>query len=228
MATNTDQSGTMYDLTNVLDIEALESVRPGSNILISGPAMTGKDDLAYEILADGTRQGQGAVIVSTGDRADNVIANFRDRTGTDAVRLGVVDCVSDSANDGSGDGIYVHHVSSPGDLTGIGIGITKALEGLHESGAQQGRLALSSLSTMLTYTDRKTVFQILSRPLIAAGRGGVSGPVHDRFCGARRADVAGHQTGVRRDDRGPRTGRDPAGTGRWADVLAVGVGRSLA
>ncbi|WP_449267306.1 RAD55 family ATPase [Halapricum salinum] len=172
MATNTDQSGTMYDLTNVLDIEALESVRPGSNILISGPAMTGKDDLAYEILADGTRQGQGAVIVSTGDRADNVIANFRDRTGTDAVRLGVVDCVSDSANDGSGDGIYVHHVSSPGDLTGIGIGITKALEGLHESGAQQGRLALSSLSTMLTYTDRKTVFKfchVLSSRLDAAG-----------------------------------------------------------
>jgi len=172
MATNTDQSGTMYDLTNVLDIEALESVRPGSNILISGPAMTGKDDLAYEILADGTRQGQGAVIVSTGDRADNVITNFRDRAGTDAVRLGVVDCVSDGANDTTGDGIYVHNVSSPGDLTGIGIGITKALEGLHESGAQQGRLALSSLSTMLTYTDRKTVFKfchVLSSRLDAAG-----------------------------------------------------------
>jgi KaiC/GvpD/RAD55 family RecA-like ATPase len=173
MATNTDQSGTMYDLTNVLDIEALEGVRPGSNILISGPAMTGKDDLAYDILADGTQQGQGAVIVSTGDRADNVIANFRDRTGSDAIRLGVVDCVSDGSGNGTpGDGVYVHHVSSPGDLTGIGIGITKALEGLHESGADQGRLALSSLSTMLTYTDRKTVFKfchVLSSRLDAAG-----------------------------------------------------------
>jgi KaiC/GvpD/RAD55 family RecA-like ATPase len=173
MATNTDQSGTMYDLTNVLDIEALEGVRPGSNILISGPAMTGKDDLAYDILADGTQQGQGAVIVSTGDRADNVIANFRDRTGSDAIRLGVVDCVSDGSGNGTpGDGVYVHHASSPGDLTGIGIGITKALEGLHESGADQGRLALSSLSTMLTYTDRKTVFKfchVLSSRLDAAG-----------------------------------------------------------
>jgi len=163
----------MYDLTNVLDIEALEGVRPGSNILISGPAMTGKDDLAYDILADGTQQGQGAVIVSTGDRADNVIANFRDRTGSDAIRLGVVDCVSDGSGNGTpGDGVYVHHVSSPGDLTGIGIGITKALEGLHESGADQGRLALSSLSTMLTYTDRKTVFKfchVLSSRLDAAG-----------------------------------------------------------
>ncbi|MFB6188933.1 MAG: RAD55 family ATPase [Halapricum sp.] len=161
----------MYDLTNVLDIEALESVRPGSNLLISGPAMTGKDDLAYDILADGTRQGQGAVIVSTGDRADNVIANFRERVGSETVRLGVIDCVSDGSNNTSGDGVYVHHVSSPGDLTGIGIGITKALEGLHESGADQGRLALSSLSTMLTYTDRKTVFKfchVLSSRLDAA------------------------------------------------------------
>ncbi|MUV90194.1 hypothetical protein GJ629_10075 [Halapricum sp. CBA1109] len=162
----------MYDLTNILDIDALESVRPGSNILISGPAMTGKDALAFDILADGTRQQQGAVIVSTGDRAENVIADYRDRAGTDTVRLGVVDCVSDGGgNAQSGDGIYVHNVSSPGDLTGIGIGITKALEGLHESGADRGRLALSSLSTMLTYTDRKTVFKfchVLSSRLDAA------------------------------------------------------------
>ena len=172
MATNTDSSGTMYDLTNILDIDALESVRPGSSILISGPAMTGKDALAYDILADGARQQQGAVIVSTGDRSENVIADFRERAGTDAIRLGVVDCVSDNGdNTAVADGVYVHNVSSPGDLTGIGIGITKAIEGLHESGADRGRLALSSLSTMLTYTDRKTVFKfchVLSSRLDAA------------------------------------------------------------
>jgi len=163
---------TMYNLTAILDIDALESVRPGSNILVSGPAMTGKDDLAYEVLADGTRQGQGAVIVSTGDRADNVVADFRERAGTDDVRLGVVDCVTEGGSEVAGDGVYIHHVSSPGDLTGIGIGITKALEGLHESGADRGRLALASLSTMLTYTDRKTVFKfchVLSSRLDAAG-----------------------------------------------------------
>jgi KaiC/GvpD/RAD55 family RecA-like ATPase len=173
MATNTDESGTMYDLTNILDIDGLESVRPGSSILISGPAMTGKDDLAYDMLADGARKQQGSVIVSTGDRADNVAADFRERVGSDQVRLGIVDCVSDnSGSETAGDGVYVHHVSSPGDLTGIGIGITKALEGLHESGADDGRMALSSLSTMLTYTDRKTVFKfchVLSSRLDGAG-----------------------------------------------------------
>ncbi|MEF8880920.1 MAG: hypothetical protein V5A34_00155 [Halapricum sp.] len=163
----------MYDLTNVLDTEAVASIKPGSSILVSGPAMTGKDDLVFDILADGASQNQGAVIVSTGDRADSVIEDFSARVGSDAYRLGVVDCVTDNSGGGmTDDGVYVHHVSSPGDLTGIGIGITKALEGLHESGAENGRLALSSLSTMLTYTDRKTVFKfchVLSSRLDAAG-----------------------------------------------------------
>ncbi|WP_449404326.1 RAD55 family ATPase [Halapricum desulfuricans] len=173
MATNTDHTGTMYDLTSVLDVDALASVRPGSTILISGPAMTGKEALAYDLLTDGVRQNEGAVIVSTGDRADSVIGDFSERTGRESFPLGVIDCVSDrSGGETTDDGVYAHHVSSPGDLTGIGIGITKALEGLHESGVEKGRLALASLSTMLTYTDRKTVFKfchVLSSRLDSAG-----------------------------------------------------------
>ena len=211
-------SGQMYDLTDVLDFDALSSVRPGSSILISGPAMTGKDDLAYEALADGTRNGQGAVIVSTGDRAENVIADFRDRVGSDTVRLGVVDCVSDnSGSETAGDGVYVHHVSSPGDLTGIGIGITKALEGLHESGAQNGRMALSSLSTMLTYTDRKTVFKfchVLSSRLDGAG-----------YLGLFTIDSAAHEEQtlqvIKQAFDGMIDVRDAEGGGREARVLGL-------
>ena len=173
MATKTDPSGTMYDLSSVLDVDALESVRPGTSILISGPAMTGKQDLAYDILADGVDNGQGAVIVSTGDRAETVIEDFSGRVSGADMSLGVVDCAADqsSADSAPGDEIFVHHVSSPGDLTGIGIGITEGLEALHDRGIDEGRLALSSLSTMLTYTDRKTVFKfchVLSSRLDAA------------------------------------------------------------
>jgi len=173
MATNTDRSGTMYDLSSVLDVDGLESVRPGTSILVSGPAMTGKQDFVYDVLADGTAAGQGAVVVSTGDRAETVIEDYTTRTGRDDLALGVVDCAADQSTAGSrpGDGIFVHHVSSPGDLTGIGIGITEALESLHDRGVDEGRLALSSLSTMLTYTDRKTVFKfchVLSSRLDAA------------------------------------------------------------
>ena len=168
----------MYDLSSVLDFDTLAEVRPGSSILLSGPAMTGKEQLAYDILADGAREGDGAVVVTTSDKATNVAEAFQERVpDLEGSQLGVVDCRGEGGSDQTiVDGVSVHQVSSPGDLTGIGIGITKALEGLHNAGRTRGRLALISLSTMLTYTDKKTVFKfchVLSSRLDAADYIGV-------------------------------------------------------
>ncbi len=178
MAKRTEGAESMYDFSTVLDFDALQSVRPGSSILISGPAMSGKERLAYDVLADGARDGDGAVVVTTSDQAKTVVSDFRDLVPElEESQLGVIDCRGEGGTDsGSVDGAYVHQVSSPGDLTGIGIGITKALEGLHNSGRERGRLALVSLSTMLTYTDKKTVFKfchVLSSRLDSAGYIGV-------------------------------------------------------
>jgi KaiC/GvpD/RAD55 family RecA-like ATPase len=174
----TTERQTMYDLTSVLEFDALSEVRPGSSILISGPAMSGKERLAYDVLADGLRRGNGAVVVTTGDGAGSVVEEFRSLVpDLDDSQLGVIDCRGEGGTDEAAIGnAHAHHVSSPGDLTGIGIGITKALEGLHNAGNEQGRLALVSLSTMLTYTDKKTVFKfchVLSSRLDSAGYIGV-------------------------------------------------------
>jgi len=174
----TTERQTMYDLTSVLEFDALSEVRPGSSILISGPAMSGKERLAYDVLADGLRKGNGAVVVTTGDGAGSVVEEFRSLVpDLDDSQLGVIDCRGEGGTDEAAIGnAHAHHVSSPGDLTGIGIGITKALEGLHNAGNEQGRLALVSLSTMLTYTDKKTVFKfchVLSSRLDSAGYIGV-------------------------------------------------------
>ena len=164
-----------YDLTGPLDFDALGSVRPGSNILISGPAMTGRSDLAFSILAGGSREGEGAIVMTTGDPADDVLADYRNRVeNLDESRVAVVDCRGEGGRDSEHmpGGAYIHHVSSPGDLTGTGIGITRGLETLTDAGASEGRFALDSLSTMLTYTDRKTVFQfchVLSSRFDSAG-----------------------------------------------------------
>ena len=172
----------MYDLSSVLETEAVSEVRPGTSILVAGPAMTGKESLAMEILAEGSRNGDGALVVSTSDSAENIVEDYRDRVaGVTDLQLGVVDCRAEGSGGGLADGdtppgLYVHKVSSPGDLTGIGIGITKCLEALHGAGAEDGRMALISLSTMLTYTNRETVFKfchVLSSRLDAAGYVGV-------------------------------------------------------
>jgi len=150
----------MYDLSSDLAFEALESVPAGTSLLVSGPAMTGKEGLVTALLKEGSRAGEGAVVVSTNDQASDIVAEFReDVSDLGNSQLGVIDCRGDGGDVGRVDGSYVHHVSSPGDLTGIGIGITKGLEGLRKSGYEEGRLALVSLSTMLTYTDKKTVFK---------------------------------------------------------------------
>jgi KaiC/GvpD/RAD55 family RecA-like ATPase len=168
----------MYDLSSVLDFDALADVRPGSSILVSGPAMTGKRDIVYDMLADGAAEGDGAVVVTTNKKAENVVEEFRDRVPEfQGTQLCVVDCRGEDNPDPElSDGVSVHQVPSPGDLTGIGIGITNSLEGLHDSGRRRGRMALLSLSTMLTYTDKKTVFKfchVLSSRLDTAGYIGV-------------------------------------------------------
>ncbi|MFB6142428.1 MAG: RAD55 family ATPase [Halorientalis sp.] len=171
----------MYDLSPVLDSEAVSAVRPGTSVLVAGPPMTGKADLAMDILAAGARDGEGALVITTNDTAESVVEDFRGRVPeVETLSLGVVDCRGDETGGGSSPqaepGVFYHHVGSPSDLTGIGIGITKCLESLHESGADRGRMALISLSTMLTYTDRETVFKfchVLSSRLDAAGYLGV-------------------------------------------------------
>jgi len=165
----------MYDFDEVLDVPGATSVDAGSSILISGPAMTGKEDLMLDIMAVGVRSGEGAVTVTTGDRAGDLITDMAELAGvTQGHRLAAIDCRADGSREEEtlDSGAYVHHLASPSDLTGIGIGITKCFDRLHDAGVDDGRLALNSLSTMLTYSDQQTVFKfchVLSSRLDSAG-----------------------------------------------------------
>ncbi len=155
-------TSTMYDLSDVLDASELDGLDRGSSILVSGPAMTGKEAFVLDGLADGLEKGEGAIAVTTNGPADDVIEGLEARVDDlDYPRVGVIDCRAESnrEEEETPEGAYVHHVGAPSDLTGIGIGITKSFERLHESGLDRGRVALTSLSTMLTYTDRQTVFK---------------------------------------------------------------------
>nr|WP_302082860.1 hypothetical protein [Salinibaculum sp. KK48] len=152
----------MYDLSESIGIDAAASVQPGTSILVSGPAMTGKEELLFESLAEGAQSGEGAVAVTTGGRAEDVIDEIRERADdASSDRLCAIDCRTDSDREGfqRDDGAYVNRVSGPADMTGIGIGITECFDRLHNAGIDEGRLGLANLSTMITYTDKQTVFK---------------------------------------------------------------------
>ena len=150
----------MYELGAAFsDVE----VEAGTNLLVEGPPMSGKRELGFQILADGVRSGEGAIVVTTKDGADRVLDDFAEMAGVESPTVGVVDCVTKQQGMGSRrESDLVRYASSPNDLTGIGIELSELLRTLYE-GRQvtENRILLHSLSTLLMYSDLQTVFRFM-------------------------------------------------------------------
>lgn len=150
----------MYELGEVFPETTVE---PGTNLLVSGPPMTGKQEYAVGILADGVRAGEGAIVVTTKDDASQVREDFTGLTGQDDPLVGVVDCVTRQQGTPTlQEHDLVRYASSPVDLTGIGIELSELLRDFYEErGVTQNRVLLHSLSTLLMYSNLQTVFRFL-------------------------------------------------------------------
>ena len=149
----------MYEINSGFDIE----IEPGTNILLSGPPLTGKRSLAMDILAQGTQNGEGAIIVTTKDGAERVLKDYRDRVDIENRPIAIVDCVT--RQQGVSDLLEderVKYASSPVDMTGIGIKLSEFLQEFYQDrNIERNRVMLHSLSTLLMYSDLQTVFRFL-------------------------------------------------------------------
>lgn len=143
-----------YDLGDVLPHD-VDSLPAGTNLLLSGPVMTGKGELALDVLRTGAAGGESAVVVSPDRSAERIVDGFGETE-----RLWVVDC-SGSSGTSFEDSDRVTYVSSPGDLTGIGIGIAKATRRIGPEVRNGLRLSVLSVSTLLQYVDQERVFNFL-------------------------------------------------------------------
>lgn len=150
----------MYELGEVFPETTVD---PGTNLLVSGPPMTGKHEYAVDILVDGVQAGDGAIVVTTKDTATQVREEFSARTTDDDPLVGVVDCVTrQQGNPTLTDHDLVRYASSPVDLTGIGIELSELLREFYEDrGVTRNRVLLHSLSTLLMYSNLQTVFRFL-------------------------------------------------------------------
>ncbi|ELZ97813.1 MULTISPECIES: RAD55 family ATPase [Haloferax] len=149
----------MYNLGADLDVE----VEPGTNLLLVGPPLTGKRSLALDILAAGTRNGEGSIIVTTKDGADRILSDFGKRLDYEGKPVAVVDCVTKQQGVGEvRDDERIRYTSSPVDMTGIGIKLSEILQEYYQDrGLSENRIMLHSLSTLLMYADLQTVFRFL-------------------------------------------------------------------
>ncbi len=136
---------------------------PGSSVLIAGPAMTGKRELFYRLLAAARGAGGATAVVTTRKSAGTIADEYRQRHPylSDDM-LAIVDCVSDERGLQMEDTTTRRFVVDAGDLTGIGIHTAEFLERFREAGSVQSvRVGLHTLSTMLMYVDVRRVFRFV-------------------------------------------------------------------
>lgn len=151
----------MYNLGQLL---RNATAPPGTNVLVTGPPMTGKSELAFEILAQGAKREEGTIVVTTNDTGESILSSYRESVPElDRERVGVVDCVSkQQGTQSSSQTDGVEYASSPVDMTGIGIKLSEFIRTFYQQrDIEQNRVLLDSISTLLLYSDLQTVFRFL-------------------------------------------------------------------
>ena len=117
--------------------------------------MLGKERLALELLAAGSEEEEAIAV--TPDTAGGRLRDSFESVAGGLDRLRVVDCTGASSKGSFDDADDMKYVASPGDLTGIGMGIVKCTRDIGES-VDGLRLAVFSMSMLLRYSDPDRVF----------------------------------------------------------------------
>lgn len=149
-----------YNVDGVFPDSLVSDLAGGTNLLLSGPAMSGKRTLLLQLLARGVEDGEGSVLATSRDPAKDVIDAYDEAVGSLDSYLRVIDCVSTQSGNPAG-GERVTYVSSPGDLTGMGIEFSEVARGAQSAGIDDLRVGFDSLSPLLMYVDIERLFRFL-------------------------------------------------------------------
>jgi KaiC/GvpD/RAD55 family RecA-like ATPase len=165
-----DARSDQYPLADTLPID-IDGLDPGQNVLVSGPPMSGKRQLVFDLLAPEDVPTDPLVVITTDDPTSRIQTEFDDRgVSFDPASFRVVDATGAPGDSDPA----IHRVSSPSDLTGMGVAFTQAVEQMGTP--DRLRLGFVSISTLLQYVDAERAFSflhVLSRRTSAAGYLGV-------------------------------------------------------
>jgi KaiC/GvpD/RAD55 family RecA-like ATPase len=165
-----DARADRYPLDDELPVD-IETLDPGMNVLVSGPPMSGKRQLVFDLLAPEGVPPDPIVVMTTDDPASRIRSQFEDRgVRFDPTTFRIVDATGAPGDSNPA----VHRVSSPADLTRMGVAFTQAVDQMGTP--DRLRLGFVSISTLLQYVDAERAFSflhVLSRRTSAAGYLGV-------------------------------------------------------
>lgn len=148
-----------YEFGSALPDPLLDSVDPGTNILVSGPAMSGKREVMIELLAQGARRDEGSVIVTANDGGSQVYRRYHEELGDVEPYLRIIDSVGSDVEPDLEE--VIRTCGSPGDLTGMGIEFSEVSKEAEKRGIDSVRVAFDSLSPVLMYVDLERLFRFL-------------------------------------------------------------------
>jgi len=143
---------------------AIGGIRKGSNIMLIGPPMSQKEVILYNIMYHGTAINENAVItVTTGESASQIMEWFKENKLVLPMSIvGIIDCVTRSMGGAASETESIKIVSSPVDLTGIGVRISQFFEKFsNKKNYRKIQLHINSLSTILMYSNIHTVFRFM-------------------------------------------------------------------
>lgn len=163
---------TSYDMSSFPD-DRVEEVPAGSNFLVSGPSLMGKDEVVIETLTRQPPESLPAVYVTSDQNATQLLADVEAVAGQSVLDdVYVVDCSGTSGRGSFDESTTVKYVNSPSDLTGIGIAMVKCISDVGE-GVEDGLgVGVLSLSTLLQYASESRVFNfahVMTGRVAAAG-----------------------------------------------------------
>jgi hypothetical protein len=125
-----------------------------TNILLAEPPMGGGRDACSSMLA-GSVDDPSVLFVSFTQQASACVEKW-EATGVTARNLGVI-TVGDASGDAGRDGVQTENVSTPSDLTGLGIKIGQFLSEWESPVV----VCFDSLTSMLQYVDAETAYEFL-------------------------------------------------------------------
>ncbi|MCD4806086.1 MAG: recombinase RecA [Methanococcoides sp.] len=143
--------------------DLIGGIREGTNLMLIGPPMCGKDDLLNKIVHTGLKNNEASIIVSTRETGERVLEWFSlNDLDVENANIGIVDCVTKTLGIPTQDLDMIKRAASPVDLTGIGVRMGQYLEEFLVQRKSIGlRLCMNSLSTILMYSNLQTVFRFL-------------------------------------------------------------------
>jgi len=144
--------------------DIIGGLKKGSNILLIGPPMSGKEAISNHMMYPGATENENAVILlTTHEPAIHILERFKEnKLNVSLSKVGIVDCVSKMLGGEAVETENIKIVSNPTDLTGIGVKISQFFEDFFiKKNIRKIQLHIDSLSTILMYSNIQTVFRFL-------------------------------------------------------------------